>query len=129
MEAGELRDLEDKIRAVNFNYSKRVLSPVEIQKLSKIDRLRIINKRDDKISSLILRSLVETFYKILSLSTEFISFVSNKKLNYIYRRQLLTKMNYNKELNSLTNTITIYVTFYTHENSFSKSILFRKSFK
>jgi hypothetical protein len=86
MEAGELRDLEAKIRAVNFNYSERVLPLVEIQKLSKIDRLRIINERNDKISSLIIRSPVGTFYKILNLSTEFISSVFNKKLNYIYRR-------------------------------------------
>ena len=55
--------------------------------------------------------------------------MSLKKLNYIYRRKMLMKMNYNKELNSLTNTITIYVTFHTHENSFSKFILFRKSVK
>jgi len=80
MEAGELRDLEAKIRAVNFNYSERVLSPVEIQKLSKIDRLRISNEGEDKISSLILRSPVGTFYKILNLSTEFITSVSDKKI-------------------------------------------------
>lgn len=51
----EFQRWKAQTRAVNFDYSEEVLSPAEIKKLSKINRLRTINGCDDKISSLIIR--------------------------------------------------------------------------
>lgn len=80
LEATELRDLETQIRSINFEYSGGALSPSEIKKLDRIERLKIINERDDKISSLIINSKAGVLYKVLNLSTEYISPVKKKKI-------------------------------------------------
>lgn len=79
-EATELRDLEAKIRAINFDYSEGVLSPQNIKKLDKIERLKNINERDLKISKLIMRSQAGTLFRIINLSTEYISPIKKKRI-------------------------------------------------
>lgn len=79
-EVAELRDLESKIRAINFEYSEGVLSPNKIKMLSKIERLTKINERDEKISTLIKMSKVGTLFKILNLSSEYVSPINKKRI-------------------------------------------------
>jgi hypothetical protein len=52
-EAAELRNLEAEIRNINFEYSQGSLSPEGVKGLTKIERLKEIDNRDDKISSFV----------------------------------------------------------------------------
>lgn len=79
--AAELRDLESKIRATNFEYSQGILSPDRVKKLSKIERLAEIDKRDTEISVLITDSKVGNLYKALNLSSEYISPIKKKRIS------------------------------------------------
>jgi hypothetical protein len=76
----ELRDLESKIRAINFKYSQGELSPEKVKKLSKIKRLETINERDNVLTSLIVNSPVGDLYRALNLSSEYISPIKKKKI-------------------------------------------------
>jgi hypothetical protein len=79
--AAELRDLESKIRALNFDYSQGILSPDRVKKLTKIERLQEIDKRDTKLAELINESPVGDLYKSLNLSSEYISPIKKKKIS------------------------------------------------
>jgi hypothetical protein len=81
LEAAELRNLEAKIRSINFSYSQGVLSPQSVKNLTKIERLEQIDKRDDEISACIKESPVGLLYKALKLSSEYISPVKKKKIS------------------------------------------------
>lgn len=105
--AAELRDLESKIRAVNFNFSQGILSPIEVKKLTKIERLCEIQKRDDEISSLITASSVGNLYRAINLSSEYISPIKKKKLSLWIQAQvdnLLSSEEF-KELNQDRKTL------------------------
>jgi hypothetical protein len=86
--AAELRDLESKIRAVNFTFSQGVLSPDEVKHLTKIERLQQIEIRDDEISSLIANSSVGNLYRCLHLSSEYISPIKKKKLSLWIQKEV-----------------------------------------
>lgn len=75
-----LRDLDAKIRKINFEYSEGVLSSREVKKLTKIERLSKIDERDSKIKECVNNSKFGTLYSILKLSTEYISPVKKKKI-------------------------------------------------
>lgn len=79
-EVAELRDLESKIKLINFKYTEGDLSFNEIKKLTKIERLIRIDKRDDEISSVISKSPVSLLYKALNLTSEYISPIKKKKI-------------------------------------------------
>lgn len=84
----ELRNLESSIRGINFKASEGALSPTNVKKLTKIERLQAINLRDDEIASTITKSRVGNLFKITTLSSEYISPVKKKKislwvLNYV----------------------------------------------
>lgn len=87
-EVVELRELEAKIRSINFSYSEGVLSPSEIKKMTKIERLQKIDERDEAISREIINSKVGTLYKILNLSTEYISPVSKKRITTFVQKEV-----------------------------------------
>jgi hypothetical protein len=95
-----LRDLGLKIRAVNFRYSNEELSPTVIKLKTKIERLQIIQKRDDDIKALIQASKYGTLYKILNLSTEYVNPILKKKI-YIKVLEEITKI-YTDKPNSET---------------------------
>lgn len=86
--AGELRDLESRIRAINFRYSEGDLSPQEVKKLTKIERLQKINERDDEIAKEISKSSIGKLYKATNLSSEYISPVKKKKINLWVQREV-----------------------------------------
>jgi hypothetical protein len=75
-----LRELQAVISAKNFAYSDGELSPTNLKNLSKIDKLRLIDKRDAEISILIANSKAGVLYKLLNLSTEYISPIKKKKI-------------------------------------------------
>lgn len=79
--AAELRDLETKIRSVNFSFSQGILSPDSVKNLTKIERLQEIDKRDDEIASLITKSSVGNLFRALKLSSEYISPVKKKRIS------------------------------------------------
>lgn len=87
-EAAELRDLESRIRAINFDYSEGSLSPTNVKKLNKIQRLQLIDERDTKISNLIVESSAGTLYRIMNLSSEYISPLKKKKISLWVQREV-----------------------------------------
>lgn len=87
-EAVELRALESKIRAINFDYSEGKLSPANGKKLNKIERLRLIDERDNKISSLIVDSSAGTLYRVINLSSEYISPIKKKKISLWVQKEV-----------------------------------------
>jgi len=97
----ELRDLESKIRSINFNYSQGILSPMSVKMMTKIERLQSIDKRDDEISKVINASRVGVLYKAMKLSSEYISPVKKKKISLWIQKEIdsyLSKQEY-KDLN------------------------------
>lgn len=88
LEVIELRDLQAKIRAINFKYSEGVLSPLKIKELTKISKLQLIFERDEEISILITKSKAGILYKLLNLSSEYISPVSKKKISIWVRSEV-----------------------------------------
>lgn len=97
LEVAELRDLESKIRMINFRYSEYDLSPIEVKKLTKID-----DKRDDEISLLINNSNVGNLYKALNLSSEYISPIKKKKISLWVQTEVSSEFdNANEERSSL----------------------------
>lgn len=87
-EIAELRDLQAKIRSINFKFSEGELSPTNIKSLSKIRKLEIINKRDDEISAEIAKSKSGVLFKILNLSSEYISPIKKKKISLWVRAEV-----------------------------------------
>lgn len=87
-EVAELRDLEAKIRSVNFEFSEGVLSSKVVKSFTKIERLQFIDSRDAKITSLINNSRTGTLFKILKLSSEYISPISKKKILSWVRKEV-----------------------------------------
>lgn len=86
--AGELRDLESRIRGINFRYSEGDLSPKEVKKLTKIERLKKINERDDEIAKEITKTSIGKLYKAANLSSEYISPVKKKKINLWVQKEV-----------------------------------------
>lgn len=95
----ELRALESNIRAINFEYSEGVLSPVSVKKLNKIQRLEFINERDTKISSLIQSSRAGMLYRLLNLSTEYISPIKKKKIQLWVQKEVDSYLDGVEDLN------------------------------
>lgn len=81
-EVAELRNLAAKIRKINFDFSEGVLSSEKIKLLNKIERLKEIDKREDAISSLIVKSPVGNLFRAMNLSSEYISPVKKKKIAF-----------------------------------------------
>lgn len=79
-EVAGLRDLDLTIRAVNQEYNDGKLSQKEIVKLTKIERLKLIDEKDTIIASKIAQSKFGTLYRIFHLTTEYITPVKKKKL-------------------------------------------------
>lgn len=96
-EVAELRDLQAKIRNINFSYSEGDLSPNKVKRLTKIEKLTLITKRDDEISAEITKSKAGVLYKILNLSSEYISPVNKKKISLWVRHEVDTLLNERKE--------------------------------
>lgn len=80
LEEIELRDIESKVKNVNSSYSEGPLSPFNIRSLTKIDKLQFIDERDNKISDIIKKSSCGVLYRLLNLSSEYISPVKKKKI-------------------------------------------------
>lgn len=87
-EAAELRNLEAKIRSINFEFSQGILSPESVKNLTKIERLEEIDKRDDEISREILLSPVGNLYRAMNLSSEYISPVKKKKISLWVQKEV-----------------------------------------
>lgn len=75
-----LRELETKIRSINFEYSQGILSPLKVKELTKIERLKEIDDRDRKIFDLIKLSPVGNLYKAMNLSSEYITPMKKKQI-------------------------------------------------
>jgi len=95
-EVAELRNLEAKIRAINFRFSQGVLSPSSVKDLTKIERLQEIDKRDDEISREITESPVGLLYKALNLSSEYISPVKKKRISLWVQKEVDTLLSSNE---------------------------------
>lgn len=79
-QAIELRNLEVKVKNINIEYSETTLSRENIKKMTKIGRLTQITKRDDEISKAIANSKEGILYKLLNLSSEYITPEKKKKI-------------------------------------------------
>lgn len=100
-EVAELRSLEAQVRNINYNYSQGKLSPERVKALTKIERLQEIDKRDDEIASLIVKSPVGNLYRALNLSSEYISPVKKKKIS-LWVQVEVDKLLSEKEFNGIS---------------------------
>lgn len=75
-----LRNLFDKIKDINRRYSTGILSPNNVKNLNKIEILTQLQLKQTEISDLITQSEVGTLYKILNLSSEYVSPIVKKRL-------------------------------------------------
>lgn len=81
-----LRELATKIRNINRDYSQGVLSPENVKMLTKIDTLKLLDERSNKVNDLIKNSKHCTLYKLENLSSEYISPSTKKKLIKLARK-------------------------------------------
>lgn len=84
-EVAGLRELDVAVKRINQRFSQGKLSQREIQKLNKIERLELIHEKDVEISFKISNSPYGTLFRIMNLSTEYISAGKRKR----YRSLLL----------------------------------------
>lgn len=101
LEAAELRDLQAKIRNINFKYSEGDLSPQKVKALTKIEKLMLITKRDDEVSAEIQKSKAGTLFKILNLSSEYISPINKKRISLWVRYEVDKMFNDNSEFSKI----------------------------
>lgn len=80
-----LRDLDEKIRGINKEYSTTVLSPENVKLLTKIEILQYLQDKGKKIKKLQENSKVDTLYSILHLSSEYINPIIKKRLKTLAR--------------------------------------------
>jgi hypothetical protein len=99
-EVAELRNLEAKIRNINYKYSQGILSPDKVKNLTKIERLQEIDKRDDEISKSIINSPVGNLFRSLNLSSEYISPNKKKKIS-LWVQVEVDKLLSEKEFNGI----------------------------
>lgn len=99
-EVAELRNLETQIRNINFRFSQGILAPDKVKFLTKIERLQEIDRRDDEISSCIIKSSVGNLYRALNLSSEYISPVKKKKISLWVQAEVDKLLN-EKEFNGI----------------------------
>jgi len=100
-QAAELREIESKVRSINFKFSEGKLSPDNVKTLTKIERLKLIDERDDEITSVIKSSKYGTLYKLTRLSSEYISPVKKKRIFNWVRKEvdnLLSNMKDNENV-------------------------------
>lgn len=97
----ELRNLDAKIRSINFSYSEGELSPIRINKLTKIERLKIIDKRDQEIEENIKNSKHGLLYKLTKLSSEYISPIQKKKIQLLVKKEVDLLLETKDEFSSL----------------------------
>jgi hypothetical protein len=90
---GELRELESSINAINDKYSKGILSPDSVRQLTKAKRLEEIDNRDREISQLLKKSKAGTLYRVLNLSSEYISPIKKKKIALWVRNEIDSLLN------------------------------------
>lgn len=88
IQAGELRELERSINAINDEYSKGVLSPESVRLLKKSKRLELIDERDEKIGKIKKDSSAGVLYELLNLSSEYITPVKKKKISLWVRNEI-----------------------------------------
>lgn len=81
--AAELQSLSDAIREVNRRFSMGKLSQENVKDLTKIQILRLLDERDDEISKIISVSNQQVLYKILNLSSEYLSPIVKRN---VYKR-------------------------------------------
>lgn len=89
----ELRDIESKIKSINYDFSEGGFSQNNIKNLSKIDRLMLIDERDTKISKVINASPCGVLYRLLNLSTEYISPIKKKMISSWVRHEIDSEIN------------------------------------
>jgi hypothetical protein len=93
IQVGELRELESSINAINDKYSKGILSPDSVRQLTKAKRLEEIDNRDREISQLLKKSKAGTLYRVLNLSSEYISPIKKKKIALWVRNEIDSLLN------------------------------------
>lgn len=92
-EVVELRDVESKIKSINYSFSEGDLSPKIIKSLTKIQKLKLIDDRDSRISEVIKKSPCGVLYRLLNLSSEYISPVKKKKISIWIRHEVDSEIN------------------------------------
>lgn len=77
----DLRSLETNIKTEFRTYSTGALSPERVRKLTKLEILELIDKRDRAIELLIDNSKAGVLFRILSLTSEYLGPLDKRKLN------------------------------------------------
>ena len=91
--AVELRDLEMQVAAINRKYSNGVLSVYNVKGLKKVEIFTYLDKKQDEINKLIESSNVSTIYKIINLSTEYVSPIVKKNLDKLAAAKVVEAFN------------------------------------
>lgn len=76
----ELRDLSNSISSINREYSLGVLSPTNVKKLTKVEILQHLEKRNYQVRELKNKSPVGVLYNLMSLSSEYLDPVVKRKI-------------------------------------------------
>lgn len=103
----ELRSLETKIKDINRLYSTGVLSPLNVKHLTKIEVLKKLEEKNVNIENEIKTSNVETLYRILNLSSEYISPIVKKRLRKIVNLEIEKLYSENSNLSSMIGEKTV----------------------
>lgn len=98
----ELRNLSTRIKDVNRSYFTGDLSPTKVATMTKIQILHKLDYKAREIDQLIRMSSVSSLYKILNLSSEYISTISKKRLRNLAQVEI---DNVYKEFPSLSFTV------------------------
>lgn len=93
MEVIELRNIDSKIKSINYAFSEGAFSSSNIKNLSKIEKLQLIDRRDNEISEVIKKNSCGILYRLLNLSTEYISPIKKKLISSWVRHEVDSEIN------------------------------------
>lgn len=95
----ELHALSQRVSVINSSYARDALSPGNIKNKTKLEILQLIEQKENEIKNVIDNSNISDLYKIINLSTEYISPIIKKKLNKL----AISKINefYEEESNAI----------------------------
>lgn len=84
----ELRNLDTKVKDINRKFSTGILSPTNVRKLTKIEILTELERKNTEINNIVTTSGVAMLYKIMHLSSEYISPITKKRLRDLAQTEI-----------------------------------------
>lgn len=97
----DLRSLETNVKTEFRKYSTGKLAPENVRSLTKLEILKLIDERDRNVNVLLQESNAGVLFRIMSLTSEYLSPMEKRKLNTESRINVIKLFEENKSLHDV----------------------------